>query len=116
MAVCQVVTANGSGINTKEAIEAGVQNAAFIVRACNSHNALLDALKEIKRMTEPEITGAFRQPSHQQIYYHAQAAITKATGAPRFPETFCSQCGEGFGPGDGGVSHCANHKHLKALA
>jgi hypothetical protein len=27
----------------------------------------------------------------------------------RFPETFCSQCGAGLGPGDEGVSRCADH-------
>lgn len=28
----------------------------------------------------------------------------------RFEETFCSQCGRGFGPGDEGYSHCADHQ------
>ena len=27
----------------------------------------------------------------------------------RFTETFCSQCGKGFGPGDSGYSHCDQH-------
>lgn len=27
----------------------------------------------------------------------------------RFQETFCSQCGHGFGPGDSGFSHCSDH-------
>ena len=34
----------------------------------------------------------------------------KAVRTPRFPETFCSQCGKGFGPGDSGYSHCHQHK------
>ena len=34
----------------------------------------------------------------------------KAVPTPRFPETFCSQCGEGFGPGDSGYSHCHQHR------
>lgn len=29
--------------------------------------------------------------------------------APRFPMTYCSQCGEELGPGDAGVSHCDEH-------
>jgi len=29
---------------------------------------------------------------------------------PRFPETFCSQCGKSLGAGDSGVSHCGDHK------
>jgi hypothetical protein len=28
---------------------------------------------------------------------------------PKFNETFCSQCGEAFGPGDSGYSHCQDH-------
>lgn len=28
---------------------------------------------------------------------------------PRFLETFCSQCGGKFGPGDSGYSHCVDH-------
>lgn len=27
----------------------------------------------------------------------------------RYPETWCSQCGRGFGPGDSGYSHCTDH-------
>jgi hypothetical protein len=30
----------------------------------------------------------------------------------RFPETYCSQCGGQFGPGDHGYSHCENHAGL----
>lgn len=26
-----------------------------------------------------------------------------------FAETFCSQCGEVFGPGESGFSHCEDH-------
>jgi hypothetical protein len=29
---------------------------------------------------------------------------------PRFAETFCSQCGGEFGPGDSGYSHCSDHR------
>ena len=31
---------------------------------------------------------------------------------PKFPVTHCSQCGESFGPGDHGYSHCDDHKIL----
>lgn len=27
----------------------------------------------------------------------------------KFEQTFCSQCGEEFGPGDSGYSHCSDH-------
>ena len=30
--------------------------------------------------------------------------------APRFAETYCSQCGAAFGPGDSGFSHCSQHR------
>ena len=32
------------------------------------------------------------------------------TPTPKFANVFCSQCGQEFGPGDHGFSHCANHK------
>jgi len=28
----------------------------------------------------------------------------------RYPVTYCSQCGNAFGPGDHGFSHCKDHK------
>lgn len=30
---------------------------------------------------------------------------------PRFTETYCSQCGQTFGPGNHGYSHCSEHKN-----
>jgi hypothetical protein len=30
----------------------------------------------------------------------------------KFPEVFCSNCGQAFGPGDNGFSHCENHAGL----
>ena len=33
----------------------------------------------------------------------------KATHEPRFAQTSCSQCGQEFGPGDSGFSHCIDH-------
>lgn len=44
------------------------------------------------------------------------AARTPPSAAPRFPETFCSQCGNGFGPGDHGFSHCFNHKGRRVVS
>lgn len=34
---------------------------------------------------------------------------------PRFQNTFCSQCGAEFGPGNHGFSHCENHQHLRRI-
>jgi len=36
--------------------------------------------------------------------------------APRFNETFCSNCGGGFGPGDHGFSHCESHAGKRVLS
>lgn len=31
----------------------------------------------------------------------------------KFQETFCSQCGGAFGPGDHGYSHCDSHREMR---
>ena len=36
-----------------------------------------------------------------------------APPSPRFPDVGCSSCGQSFGPGDHGFSHCEHHKGLK---
>lgn len=33
----------------------------------------------------------------------------KAPAMPKFENTYCSQCGAEFGPGDHGYSHCSDH-------
>ena len=33
----------------------------------------------------------------------------------RFPNTHCSQCGQEFGPGDHGYSHCSSHRKRVAV-
>ena len=46
-----------------------------------------------------------------------QNPVVKSTKPPayKYPETFCSQCGGAFGPGNNGFSHCENHKHLPRI-
>ncbi|KVP77505.1 hypothetical protein WJ92_02690 [Burkholderia ubonensis] len=41
-----------------------------------------------------------------------------AAAAPRFAQTFCSQCGSALGPGTSGVSSCSDHRvpALRAVA
>lgn len=34
---------------------------------------------------------------------------------PKFEQTFCSSCGEAFGPGDSGYSHCDQHKEVRPI-
>ena len=36
--------------------------------------------------------------------------------ASRFPEVSCSQCGQSFGPGDSGFSHCRGHHQAATQA
>ena len=40
---------------------------------------------------------------------NATVKHTKTCISPRFKNTFCSQCGREFGPGDHGYSHCKDH-------
>lgn len=37
-------------------------------------------------------------------------ALAAELGIGRFPQTWCSQCGQEFGPGDEGFSHCEDHR------
>ncbi|MCG0577271.1 hypothetical protein L6Q82_04880 [Burkholderia cenocepacia] len=43
------------------------------------------------------------------------AAADLAGAAPRFENVRCSECGRGFGPGNAGLSHCADHIGRRAL-
>jgi hypothetical protein len=43
----------------------------------------------------------------------AMAVIIKAK-QPRFLAVYCSACGQCFGPGESGFSHCKDHQHLTA--
>lgn len=44
----------------------------------------------------------------------AQVTPPAAPQSPKFPKTYCSQCGGEFGPGDGGYSHCRDHAAMGA--
>jgi len=50
----------------------GKANAAFIVRACNSHYELLEALEDAVQCIEPDV--------YPSAYSAARAAISKAKG------------------------------------
>ncbi|NIF70987.1 hypothetical protein F3J16_12435 [Burkholderia sp. Ap-962] len=41
--------------------------------------------------------------------------LEASPAAPRFAATSCSQCGAALGPGDGGVSRCADHRTLRLV-
>ena len=42
----------------------------------------------------------------------AISLIQECTRKPKFEVTHCSQCGQEFGPGDYGFSHCDSHKNM----
>lgn len=51
-----------------------------------------------------------RDPNHLKgVVEHAALRSIQAKH-PRFAATSCSQCGQDTGPGDGGFSHCADHR------
>ena len=41
-------------------------------------------------------------------------SCTKDTKA-KFKNVWCSSCGEDFGPGDSGFSHCESHKGMRPI-
>lgn len=41
--------------------------------------------------------------------YQREALVDERIAA-RFKSVSCSQCGQSFGPGDSGFSHCADHE------
>jgi hypothetical protein len=52
-------------------------NAEFIAHAANNHEIMLVALKSIRRMVAPEITGAFRRQSDMFVYNTVETALRK---------------------------------------
>lgn len=48
-----------------------------------------------------------------QLHPIMQAALAPFTqNIPKFDATYCSQCGNVFGPGNNGFSHCADHGQI----
>ena len=41
------------------------------------------------------------------------AGVQSTKTPPMFAQVFCSQCGQEFGPGYHGFSHCTDHKEVK---
>lgn len=42
-----------------------------------------------------------------------RAQATPEFSSPRFDKTYCSHCGQEFGPGDHGYSRCEDHRGKK---
>ena len=52
----------------------------------------------------------YRNAPHRPTHWRPLPAAPIGLKAPKFANVFCSQCGQEFGPGDHGFSHCENHK------
>jgi hypothetical protein len=50
---------------------------------------------------------AKKRANKEKLQRKMDEAYLNATA--KFQETFCSQCGNKFGPGDAGYSHCIDH-------
>jgi hypothetical protein len=86
------------------------------------------ALKALNPLTKDEIAqmelgmhlivGDCPMPGFDRLCLTARigAEFLAKTTAPsaRFPHVFCSQCGEDFGPGEHGYSHCSDHRKVTA--
>ncbi|MBU0944482.1 MAG: hypothetical protein KKE53_08515 [Proteobacteria bacterium] len=57
-------------------------------------------------------SGAFlvRELEELLARYEDDFDVEPDEDAPRFPHTYCSQCGGEFGPGNHGYSHCESHR------
>ena len=49
-------------------------------------------------------------PYHKECINRVHREYYAKKQTPRFPMTYCSQCGQEFGPGDHGYSHCESHR------
>lgn len=49
------------------------------------------------------------------VIQQEERSVLPVPTEPKFPMVYCSSCGQGFGPGDHGFSHCGNHKHLPVI-
>jgi hypothetical protein len=77
---------------------------------------------EISDAVRDRLAGRFSYPADERVLRIASMKLTKVLErhaekitppAPRFADVGCSSCGQSFGPGDSGFSHCEHHKGLK---
>lgn len=74
--------------------------------------AVREALSDFSYRTANKTLEESKFELQQALAAVWQAALRHAARpkAPRFPMTYCSQCGSEQGPGDEGVSHCSDHR------
>ena len=79
---------------------------------------VFDVSYRTKPMSEEDFATAWNaeEPTVYARYCYL-LAISKAASPNhyRFENVCCSSCGEAFGPGDAGYSHCRDHKGLRAV-
>jgi hypothetical protein len=77
---------------------------------------MTDTLREaaLALVRQAELSLDYR-PEFRRAIANAFRAAT--IPEPRFPMTYCSQCGTDLGAGNAGVSHCSDHqyRHLSAI-
>ena len=70
-------------------------------------------------VTEDDTGASYYPRSHEWCDTADEEANDCATAIrdrlkPKFSEVGCSQCGQIFGPGNSGYSHCSDHSHIRA--
>jgi hypothetical protein len=67
--------------------------------------------KLVKAASEDYRNGALADNTQRvDADFTSRASAPEASASPKFSKTFCSQCGQEFGPGDHGFSHCSEHQ------
>lgn len=72
-------------------------------------NKTLDNEGEVTDDHRVDVSSLTPMPADEPLF----GDVRRLRVAPRFPEVSCSQCGQSFGPGDNGFSHCKNHAGLR---
>lgn len=82
---------------------------AYLQQELRRLHAAVEADAAIKK--EPAV-GFVVVPTIRTVF---DPALDTKPPAYTLQETFCSQCGGEFGPGNHGFSHCEHHKHLRRI-
>ena len=72
---------------------------------------LEEALQNISNGDTPWMDSDGCHTTPAEIYQkYAKQVLAPEIESPRFNNTYCSQCGDEFGPGEHGYSHCDDHR------
>lgn len=84
-----------------------MSNAAFIAEIQKLRQATVQQLEELPQGHPDRASLQGRRDAFDEVFIFLGLFV-----GSRFPQVFCSACGECFGPGDNGFSHCENHAGL----